>query len=247
MRLSCYDSFVQHSAMTRSPVPPPALPVSQPMPANELAELENLQPARQQRLTLLEAVNAASPAFAELTKDSTNEYLKTKYLALPGLLQAIKPTLLEFGLAVWSQGICIDPEHNVWAVRTTLSLVDGTEEISSDFPLVCLGKDGDNHQRVGAMFTYGTRYNLFALLAICPDKDDEGSSHVVNTTAQPVTGLPGLAQNWPAQGQQTQAPQVMYQAQQPMPMQFAPQQQMQPAMQAMPVMANPVQPLPVLQ
>ena len=236
--------------MTRSPVPPPALPVSHPTPANELAELENLQPARQQRLTLLEAVNAASPAFAKLTKDSTNKYLQSKYLSLPGLLQAIKPTLLEFGLAAYSQGICVDAINNIWSVRTTLSLVDGSEEISSDFPLVCLGKDGDNHQRVGAMFTYGTRYNLFALLAVCPDKDDEGSSHIVNV-AEPMTGLPGLPglpdQGRPVMGQQMQAPQATYQAQQPMPMQSAPQQQMQPVMQAMPVMVNPVQPLPVLQ
>lgn len=234
--------------MTRSPVPPPALPVSHPTPANELAELENLQPARQQRLTLLEAVNAASPAFAKLTKDSTNKYLQSKYLSLPGLLQAIKPTLLEFGLAVYSQGICIDAINNTWSVRTTLSLVDGSEEISSDFPLVCLGKDGDNHQRVGTMFTYGTRYNLFALLAVCPEDDDEGNGHIVNTIAEPMTGLPGLSgQSWPVQGQQIQTPQAMYQAQQPMPTQFAPQQQMQPVVQAMPVMVNPVQPLPVLQ
>jgi hypothetical protein len=218
------------------------------MPTHELAELQDLQPAlEQRRLTLPEAINAASPAFAKLTKDSTNKYLQSDYLSLPGLLQAIKPTLLGFGLAVWSQGVCIDAINNIWAIRTTLSLVDGTEEISSDFPLVCLGKDGDNHQRVGAMFTYGTRYNLFALLAVCPDKDDEGSSHILNA-AEPMTGLPGLSgQSWPAQGQQMQAPQAMYQAQQPMPMQFAPQQQMQPVMQAMPVMANPVQPLPVLQ
>lgn len=217
------------------------------MPSDGLAELEDLQPARQQRLTLLEAINAASPAFAKLTKDSTNKYLQTEYLSLPGLLQAIKPTLLEFGLAVYSQGVCIDAPNNIWAVRTTLSLVDGSEEISSDFPLVCLGRDGDNHQRVGAMFTYGTRYNLFALLAVCPDRDDEGSVHVVNATTEPVAGLPGLGQSWPAQGQQMQAPQAMYQTQQPMPMQFAPQQQMQPVVQAMPVMTNPVQPLPVLQ
>lgn len=234
--------------MTRSPIPPPALPVSQPMPAHELAELENLQPAQRRPPTLLEAINAASPAFARLTKDSTNKYLQSDYLSLPGLLQAIKPTLLEFGLAVWSEGVCIDASSNIWAVKTTLSLVDGTEEISSNFPLVCLGKDGDNHQRVGAMFTYGTRYNLFALLAVCPDKDDEGSGYIVNATAQPVTGLPGLSpQGWPPQDQQIQAPQAMHQAQQPMPMQFAPQQQMQPVVQAMPVMANPVQPLPVLQ
>lgn len=207
------------------------------MPADGLAELEDLHPARQQRLTLLEAINAASPAFAKLTKDSTNKYLQTEYLSLPGLLQAVKPTLLEFGLAVYSQGVCIDAPNSIWAVRTTLSLVDDSEEISSDFPLVCLGKDGDNHQRVGAMFTYGTRYNLFALLAVCPDRDDEGSGHIVNATAEPVAGLPGLGQSWPVQGQQIQAPQAMYQT----------QQQMQPAMAAMPAMVNPVQPLPVLQ
>ena len=173
------------------------------------------------KASLLEAIVAASPAFSELTKDSKNDYLKSQYLALPGLLKAIKPSLLEHGITIYSQVL---QQGGSWVIRTTLAFVDGTEELYSDFPI----PDLSNQQRIGAVMTYGTRYNLFALLAICPENDDDGNSGSYNTPAAATPpGLPGLPSAltaWPAPGQY--AP---------------PQQMMQP-----PVIANPVQPAPVL-
>jgi hypothetical protein len=192
-------------------------------------------PVQRQKLSLLEAIAAASAGFGDLTKDSKNDYLKSSYLKLPGLLKAIKPALLEQGVVIYSQCIAIG---QACVIRTTLSFADGSEEISSDFPI----PDATNLQRIGAAFTYGTRYNLFALLAVSPDEDDDGN---YGATVAPVAagvalpGLPGGAGVWPAPGQQVTAPQAMYQ-QPPAPGYQVPQWPTQ-----MPV--NPAQPIPVLQ
>lgn len=210
-------------ARTPSAPPPQAVPMQQPVAPPP-------QMLQQRKVSLLEAIVAASPGFADLTKDSKNDYLKSQYLGLPGLLKAIKPALLEQGITVYSQAL---QENGSWVVRTTLAFVDGTEELYSDFPI----PDLSNQQRIGAVMTYGTRYNLFALLAICPENDDDGNagSYSAPAAAPALPGLPGgfpgAGPTWPAPGQQVQAPQAMY-----------PQQMMQP-----PAIANPVQPLPVLQ
>lgn len=181
---------------------------------------------QQTKPSLLEAIAAASAGFGELVKDSKNDYLKSQYLALPGLLKAIKPALLEQGVVIYSQVVST---NGAWIVRTTLSFADGSEELASDFPI----PDLSSQQKIGAVVTYGTRYNLFALLAICPENDDDGNSggYAATPAAQSLPGLPGAPAAWPLPGQQAQAPQAMYQQSAPMP----------------PAVAYPAQPLPVLQ
>jgi len=203
------------------------------------------QPIQHRKLSLLEAIAAASGGFGDLTKDSKNDYLKSSYLALPGLLRAIKPALLEQGIVIYSQ--CVY-SSGAWFVRTTLSFVDGSEEVSSDFPV----PDATNLQRIGAAFTYGVRYNLFALLAVSPEADDDGNAAGSGSFAAPAQagGLPGLpaAASWPVPGQQVVAPQAMYPQAVPLPG-YDPRQFQQPALQPAPqvAVAYPVQPLPVLQ
>lgn len=181
------------------------------------------QVMQQDRPSLLEAIAAASAGFGELVKDSKNDYLKSQYLALPGLLKAIKPALLEQGVVIYSQVLFV---NSAWIVRTTLSFADGSEELASDFPI----PDLSSQQKIGAVVTYGTRYNLFALLAICPENDDDGNSggYAGAPATQSLPGLPGGQAPWPLPGQ---PPQAMYQQAAPMP----------------PAIAYPAQPLPVLQ
>lgn len=166
--------------------------------------------------TLLEAVSAASASFGGLTKDSKNDYLKSQYLALPGLLRAIKQPLLEHGVVIYTQIMRV--EGGTFVVHTTLALADGSEEISSSFPVF----DPTNMHKIGAAVTYGTRYNLLALLAVCPDNDDDGNMSAFSAAPQ---GLPGGLP-----GGITPAAQ-------------APQQQ---APWTPPAIAQPVQPSPVL-
>jgi hypothetical protein len=191
-----------------------------PMPAPAPMQQPVAPPVQMQRKpSLLEAIAAASSGFGDLTKDSKNDYLKSQYLGLPGLLKAIKPPLIEQGVVVYSQVVYVS---NFWVVRTTLAFADGSEEVSSDFPI----PDPTNQQRIGAVITYGTRYNLFALLAICPENDDDGNSGGYAAPAASSQGLPGLP------GGVQYAPVMQPQYQQPAAMP--------------PAIAYPVQPLPVL-
>lgn len=203
---------------------PRALPSQPVAPPPQLA---------QQRPLLLERMVAAAPYFAELVKDSSNDYLKSQYMSLPALLKAVKPPLLEQGVTIYSQVRVVD---GFWVVRTTVSTVEGDEELYSDFPI----PDTSSLQKIGAAVTYGVRYNVFALLAICAENDDDGNSaSAPSAPAYALPGLPGGVQApaaWPQPGQQVTAPPAMYQqAAAPMPMPAAP------------AIAHPVQPLPVLQ
>lgn len=187
-----------------------------------------------QKMSLLEAIAAATPAFGDLVKDSSNDYLKSKYLALPGLLKAIKPVLLEFGVVIYSQLLRDD---SAFVVRTTIAFVDGTEEMASDFPI----PDITNMQRIGAAVTYGVRYNLFALLTISPDSDDDGNADgAFALPGAAAAALPGLPP--PAQFPQSAPPMQSW------PM-VTPAMQPMGYPQAMPgaTPINPVQPFPVLQ
>lgn len=209
-------------------------PVSPPVPAPMAQPIAPPVQTAMRKATLLEAIAAARAAFGPLKKDTTNTYLRSEYLALPGLLAAIMPPLLEQGCTVYSQIIYSEAG---WVVRTTIAFVDGTEEISSDFPIV----DLSNQQRIGAIVTYGTRYNLFAMLPVCPENaDDDGNSgsySAAPVATAPLAGLPGLPgvmpapAGWPMPGQHVEAAPAMYQQAAPVP---AP-------------IAYPAQPLPVLQ
>lgn len=174
----------------------------------------------QRKLTLLEALSAASASFGDLTKDSKNDYLKSQYLALPGLFRAIKQPLIEQGVTIFTQ--IVKASDGSFVVRTTLALADGTEELASDFPVF----DASNMHKIGAAVTYGTRYNLLALLAICPDNDDDGTSAAYGASAAPQ-GLPGLPGGVA-------------------PMQQAPWMPQAPMAQMPPTIAQPVQPHNVL-
>jgi hypothetical protein len=138
-------------------------------------------------------------------------------------------------------------------MRTTLAFKDGSEELSSDFPV----NDMTTMHKTAGHVKYGVRYNLFALLSICPEADDDGNSVVYPGEKPPSTQLPGLPApaSWPAPGQQVQQPQVNwqqplttgYQPQPPMATNYATTPQDWPVISTMPPgVVNPVQPLPVL-
>jgi hypothetical protein len=202
------------------------------------------------RPSLLEAVAAAKADFGDLSKDSDNPYLKSKFLGLPGLLRAVEPALLDQGIVIYSQMLC---DQGNWVMRTTLAFKDGLEELSSDFPV----NDMTTMHKTAGHVKYGVRYNLFALLNICPEADDDGNSVVYSGEKPSSTQLPGLPTpgSWPAPGQQVQHPQAVfsqplttgYQPQPPMAPNYATTPQGYPVISTMPPgMVNPVQPLPVL-
>jgi len=116
------------------------------------------------------AIAAALPAFGSLAKDGDNTYLKTSYLTLPALLEAVRPALMAQGVLITSS-LRLVPGGFV--CQTTLQHSGGGWR-TSQFPV----GDPSNAQRVAAAATYGLRINLQQLLAVC-GVDDDGQPGVM--------------------------------------------------------------------
>jgi len=239
--------------MTRTSTAPPqavAPPTQAPPPmAQPITPIPLIAPPRP---SLLEAIAAAKAGFGDLSKDSDNPYLKSKFLGLPGLLRAVEPALLDQGIVIYSQMLC---DQGNWVMRTTLAFKDGSQELSSDFPV----NDMTTMHKTAGHVKYGVRYNLFALLSVCPETDDDGNSVVYPATASlraTHTAFHAAPASWPAPGQQVQQPQAVfsqpaphpgYQPQPPTATNYATTPQGWPVISTMPPgMVNSVQPLPVL-
>ena len=110
------------------------------------------------------AIAAAFSNFGSLTKDGDNTYLKTSYLTLPTLLDAVRPALMAQGVLITS-ALRLVPGGFV--CQTTLQHSGGGWR-SSQFPV----GDPGNAQKVAAAATYGLRINLQQLLAITGQDDD---------------------------------------------------------------------------
>ena len=93
-------------------------------------------------------------------KDWLNPHFKSKYLTLDNLLDTILPACNE----LW---ILIRHEMKDQIVITTISV--GKDSITSEFPITDLGSP----QKVWSAITYAKRYNLWMLLNIVTDDDDD--------------------------------------------------------------------------
>ena len=238
--------------MTRTSTAPPqavAPPTQAPPPmAQPITPIPLIAPPRP---SLLEAIAAAKADFGDLSWDQKNTYLKSEYTGLPKLLRAVEPALLDQGIVIYSQFVYEEP---FWRLRTTVGFKDGSEELFSDFPVT----DLTTMHKVAGHVRYGVRFNLYALLALCSEKDEDDGNGVVYGNNPPAAAqLPGLPApaSWPAPGQQVQHPQAVfsqplttgYQPQPPMATNYATTPQGWPVISTMPPgMVNPVQPLPVL-
>ena len=117
-----------------------------------------------------------------LSFDSKNPHFKNEYLSLPGLIEAITPTLLKHN-AVLTTGTTVMPElEGVNILEAEFIFVDGTEVhvVKSTMAVPIL----DNPQHYGSYLTYSRRYLILAALGQAPDKDDDASS--VAVTAAPL-------------------------------------------------------------
>jgi hypothetical protein len=179
----------------------PALPPDfNPLPPNAGPDLQSVA-------ALDGAIAAAFPAFGSLAKDGDNTYLKTSYLTLPSLLDAVRPALMAQGVLIAS-GLRLVPGGFV--CQTTLQHSGGGWR-TSQFPV----GDPSNAQRVAAAATYGLRINLQQLLAVC-GTDDDGQSAVAPPQYAPPMAQQPAPQPW-QQPQQQQPPAPLPAAPQPAP------------------------------
>jgi hypothetical protein len=114
---------------------------------------------------------------AKIPKSESNPFYKSKYAALPSLLDAIQIPLEESGL-VFTQ--LPDGEY----LTTLLIHFESGEFISSSYKMNPIKTDP---QSIGSAITYARRYALGSILGLNIDEDDDGNkaSAKANTPIPP--------------------------------------------------------------
>lgn len=102
-------------------------------------------------------------------RDKDNPYFKSKYVALDGLLDAVRPVLATNGLSFIQSPVSNGQDMGV----TTLLMHESGEWIESDpFMLHAVKNDP---QAGGSAITYARRYSLSAVLGVAWDDDDDAN------------------------------------------------------------------------
>ena len=102
-------------------------------------------------------------------RDKDNPYFKSKYVALDGLLDAVRPVLATNGLSFIQSPVSNGQDMGV----TTLLMHDSGEWIESD-PFVLHAVKNDP-PACGSAITYARRYSLSAVLGVAWDDDDDAN------------------------------------------------------------------------
>ena len=109
-------------------------------------------------------------AVKDPAKDQNNPFFKSKYVALDGLLAAVRKPLADNGLSFLQMPSSSDGQVSV----TTLLMHTSGEWIEFDpFTLPVAKRDA---QGVGSAVTYARRYSLSSILGVAWDDDDDGNS-----------------------------------------------------------------------
>lgn len=126
-------------------------------------------------------------------RDKDNPYFKSKYVALDGLLDAVRPVLAANGLSFIQSPVSNGQDMGV----ATLLMHDSGEWIESDpFMLHAVKNDP---QAGGSAITYARRYSLSAVLGVAWDDDDDANMATKGHQSR------SNAQNAPAKGDYTKA------------------------------------------
>lgn len=126
-------------------------------------------------------------------RDKDNPYFKSKYVALDGLLDAVRPVLAANGLSFIQSPVSNGQDMGV----ATLLMHDSGEWIESDpFMLHAVKNDP---QAGGSAITYARRYSLSAVLGVAWDDDDDANMATKGHQSR------SNAQNAPAKGNHTKA------------------------------------------
>jgi hypothetical protein len=102
---------------------------------------------------------------AKIAKTDNNPFFKSKYAALPSILEAIQKPLEESKL-VFSQ--LPDEEY----LTTILIHIESGEYLQSSYKMNATKQDP---QSIGSAITYARRYALGAILGLNIDEDDDGN------------------------------------------------------------------------
>jgi len=99
----------------------------------------------------------------QISKDAKNPFYKSDYVTLDNIVNTYNKVLSDHGL------VCFHSVEDSELV-TILRCTEDDSLVHSSFPI-----DAADPQKVWSAITYGKRYNLWALLNIVTDKDDDGN------------------------------------------------------------------------
>jgi hypothetical protein len=114
------------------------------------------------------ALVAAIGELSNVPKTASNPYFKSKYAPLDAIVDATRPVLAKYGLAVMQQPLFMEGSAGV---ETTILHKDGH---STTTTLLLPLKD-QSPQGVGSAITYARRYALAAVLGLATEEDDDGN------------------------------------------------------------------------
>lgn len=124
--------------------------------------------------TITEIAKALAKFQSEVSdpnRTKENAFLKSKYVTLDSLLQAVRPVLANNGLSFLQVPFTGSDVVSV----TTMLLHESGEWLESDpFTLPLMKKDP---QGVGSVVTYARRYSLSSILGVAWDEDDDAQSN----------------------------------------------------------------------
>lgn len=115
------------------------------------------------------ALVKAQAAFKTAKKTATNPHLKSKFAALPDVMDAIKDALHANDL-VLLQGVT-NSDASGFALATRVLHSSGEWIESSQW-----FANGAKIQELGSVMTYARRYTISALLGVVADDDDDGNA-----------------------------------------------------------------------
>lgn len=133
------------------------------------------------------ALIKARSAFKPLVRTAQNPHFRNNYCPLEGVLEAVTPALTANGLSL-SSNFALHGERLLFV--TTLSHTGGGYR-QSLFPVT-----DPSPQKAGATATYGTRYNVTALLGVASEDDDDGN--IASGAAAKKAGKPSAVPAAPA-------------------------------------------------
>lgn len=124
--------------------------------------------------TITEIAKALAKFQSEVSdpnRTKENAFLKSKYVTLDSLLQAVRPVLANNGLSFLQVPFTGADVVSV----TTMLLHESGEWLESDpLTLPLMKKDP---QGVGSVVTYARRYSLSSILGVAWDEDDDAQSN----------------------------------------------------------------------
>jgi hypothetical protein len=120
-------------------------------------------------IEISKALLSAQKKIIGAIKNAENPFLKSEYADLKSVIEAVKPSLNEYGI-VFMQAVNMD---GAIPIIETMLLHESGQFISSKTPVYCT-KPNDP-QAFGSGITYSKRYALQALLGL-PTEDDDGNA-----------------------------------------------------------------------